>query len=93
MAALGSNRVVLISASAAVSSNQYKNKSPLWKQLVLCQSLFQIVHTSVTMAVVAAKENTFMPGGPGTRVGQSNETFYRKRIPITCEEVKNISNI
>ena len=40
------------------------------------------------MAVVAAKENTFMPGGPGTRVGQSNETFYRKRIPITCEEVK-----
>ena len=59
---------------------------------MLCQSLFQIVHTSVTMAVVAAKENTFMPGGPGTRVGQSNETFYRKRIPITCEEVKNISN-
>ena len=32
------------------------------------------------MAVVAAKENTFMPGGPGTRVGQSNDTFYRKRM-------------
>ena len=50
--------------------------------------LFVSDSNSITMAVVAAKENTFMPGGPGTRVGQSNETFYRKRIPITCEEVK-----
>ena len=49
--------------------------------------LFVSDSNSITMAVVAAKENTFMPGGPGTRVGQSNETFYRKRIPITCEEV------
>ena len=39
------------------------------------------------MAVVAAKENTFMPGGPGTRGGGLNETFHRRRPQITCEEV------
>jgi len=55
--------------------------------------LFVSDSNSITMAVVAAKENTFMPGGPGTRVGQSNETFYRKRIPITCEESDKISAV
>ena len=38
------------------------------------------------MAVVAAKENTFMPGGPGA--GRTNTTFGRRKPTIICEEVR-----
>lgn len=39
------------------------------------------------MAVVAAKENTFVPGLGGGMIPRNNYTFVRRKPNIICEEV------
>ena len=39
------------------------------------------------MAVVAAKENTFVPGLGGGMIPRNNYTFVRRKPNIHCEEV------
>ena len=39
------------------------------------------------MAVVAAKENTFVPGLGGGMIPRNNYTFVRRKPNIVCEEV------